>query len=387
MTIFSQTSEPEFISQYWQQHPLLFRQCISGLRSLVNGDKLIGLACEHHVESRIISGSKIGGEWHSQQGPFHDKDFAHLRKNNWTLLIQNIDYWDAGIRDLLKHFDFLPSWRLNDIMASFAPVGGGVGPHFDYYDVFLIQASGSREWKLGNRCNENTALQSNQDLKLLAEFECQQSHILESADMLYIPAGIAHWGTAVSDECITLSVGFRAPSEKEIIQHALENLIFDLSDSEQFTEHRRYRDSTPSIDPESDKINRHALANLPIKKFDSEVLTNSIERAFGELVTRPSGLVQDELENKHMIRATPDEPCIGNLAAWNHELELVHYPGCRYAYSDSYLFVNGIAFECNENFAKMICDGLLKPPFTSQQLDLLRTLLVQNLLEMQETDA
>ena len=386
MPIFSTTSESEFISQYWQRHPLVFRQCFGDLAALINGNDLAGLACKHEVESRIISGFEIDGQWRCRQGPFQEKVFEQLPTNNWALLIQNIDYWDVGVRKLLSSFSFLPSWRLDDIMASYAPMGGGVGPHFDYYDVFLIQVSGSRKWKLGPSCDDTTALQDNQDVKLLAEFECQQSHLLKPGDMLYIPAGHSHWGTALTDDCITLSVGFRAPSDKEIIQRALENMMLDMNNPKRYPEHHRYRDSSLSMDAQTSKINKHVLANLPVNKIDSNQLTNSIERAFGELVTKPSDLVQDELENANANQTKQNHPDSDDLAGISNEIKLNRPAGFRFAYSDSYLFVNGVAFESDESFARTVCDGVLKPPFTSQQQALIIDLLEQNFLRLEGID-
>ncbi|MBK8289148.1 MAG: hypothetical protein IPK95_11375 [Cellvibrionales bacterium] len=147
-------------------------------------------------------------DWQCEQGPFKAKRFKTLPPSHWTLLVQSVDQWIPEIQALLAQFDFLPRWRLDDIMISYATDGGGVGPHFDYYDVFLLQASGKRRWQVGQRCDENSALRDNDKIKLLKDFHTEADYTLATGDMLYLPAGVAHWGTAVGDDCITISIGF-----------------------------------------------------------------------------------------------------------------------------------------------------------------------------------
>src|SRR5690606_11456768 len=196
-----------FLSEYWQKKPLLMRQVASGLAH-PDANTLAGLALEDEVESRLISGHDLG-PWNLQNGPFQERDFDLMPKENWTLLVQSVDCFLTEVSLLLDYFDFLPAWRLEDIMISYAAKGGSVGPHFDQYDVFLVQASGSRRWQIGQRCDGSTLLLPHDDLKLLADFQVQEELVLEAGDVLYLPPDLAHWGIAESDDCITWSVGLR----------------------------------------------------------------------------------------------------------------------------------------------------------------------------------
>lgn len=209
----------DFLRDYWQQRPLLMRQAAQDV-DLVDGDMLAGLALEESVESRLITGGDAG-DWQARSGPFTEADFAALPASNWTLLLQSVDHYLTETSLLLDSFNFLPAWRIEDIMISYAAKGGGVGPHFDHYDVFLIQTAGTRRWRLGPRCDANSPLQDNDSLKLLAAMPVTEEFVLEPGDVLYLPPGIAHWGSATSDDCITWSVGFRAPELHQLLDWLL----------------------------------------------------------------------------------------------------------------------------------------------------------------------
>lgn len=209
----------DFLRDYWQQRPLLMRQAAHNV-DLVDGDILAGLALEESVESRLITGGDSGG-WQARPGPLTEADFSGLPSSDWTLLVQSIDHYLTETSLLLDSFDFLPAWRIEDIMISYAAKGGGVGPHFDHYDVFLIQTSGTRRWRLGPHCDDTSALQDNDSLKLLADMPVTEEFELEAGDVLYLPPGVAHWGTATSDDCITWSVGFRAPELHQLLDWLL----------------------------------------------------------------------------------------------------------------------------------------------------------------------
>src|SRR5690606_2454253 len=181
-------------------------------------------------ESRLVLRQGQKNQWQVEPGPFTVKRLKQLPPSGWTILVQAVDQWIPEVAALLKQFEFLPRWRLDDIMISLASDGGGVGPHFDYYDVFLLQASGQRRWQIGQLCDEHSPLRAQADLRLLKSFVSREEFVLETGDMLYIPAGIAHWGTAIGDDCITISIGFRAASQRELIQVALEKLANDASE-------------------------------------------------------------------------------------------------------------------------------------------------------------
>ncbi|MFA5548887.1 MAG: cupin domain-containing protein [Porticoccaceae bacterium] len=205
-----------FLRDYWQQRPLLMRGALPGFRSPLDGDELAGLALEDEVESRIVIRDGDSGPWELHQGPFSEADFARLPPTPWTLLVQGVDLWVPEVRAVLEHFPFLPRWRIDDIMVSYATDGGGVGPHFDYYDVFLIQGQGRRAWSIGEACDETSPRLAGTPLKILADFAPTESWVLEPGDILYLPPRIAHFGVA-DGECMTFSLGFRAPTAGEML--------------------------------------------------------------------------------------------------------------------------------------------------------------------------
>lgn len=191
----------EFLRDYWQRNPLLIRQAIPDFETPLSPDELAGLALEEEVESRIIAPGEQG-PWQLRQGPFKEEDFSTLPEREWTLLVQAVDQFVPEVAELVEPFKFLPSWRIDDVMISYAAPGGGVGPHYDNYDVFLLQGYGRRRWKIGQRCTSESPLQDNPDIKILAEFEQTDEWVLEPGDMLYLPPQLAHDGIA-EDECMT----------------------------------------------------------------------------------------------------------------------------------------------------------------------------------------
>ena len=218
--ILGDISAEHFLADYWQKKPLLVRGAITDFKSPIAGDELAGLALESEVESRLI----VGSDWHMTEGPLTEAQFAGLPAKDWTLLVQAVDLWIPQVGALLDRFRFLPPWRIDDIMVSYAADGGGVGPHFDYYDVFLLQGSGRRKWRIGQTCDHNSALVDHPCLKILAEFDVTDEWILDPGDMLYIPPRVAHWGTAVG-ACTTFSIGFRAPSATEMLDDLATELL------------------------------------------------------------------------------------------------------------------------------------------------------------------
>lgn len=204
-------SAKQFLKQYWQKNPLLIRQAIPGFKGLLDGNELAGLACEEEVQSRLVS--DVRKQWQVENGPFDEARFASLGKKHWTLLVQGVNHHLPEAAGLLQRFNFIPHARLDDLMVSFAPDGGGVGPHFDSYDVFLLQGHGKRLWRISQQ--KDLTLVDNAPLKILQNFDTEQEYLLEPGDMLYLPPHVAHWGIAVGD-CMTYSIGFRAPSAQEL---------------------------------------------------------------------------------------------------------------------------------------------------------------------------
>jgi len=214
-----------FLRDYWQQKPLLLR-AKAGFDNPLSPQELAGLALEDTVESRIVE--EKAGNWQLSNGPFTQQDFD--RALPWTLLVQGVDRYIEAVETLKQSIDFLPNWRFDDIMVSYAVDGGSVGPHFDYYDVFLLQGLGQRRWHVGQMCDHNTALRGGTELRILSSFEHSAEYILNAGDVLYLPPGLAHWGIA-SGDCMTYSLGFRAPRINTLLSrwtdHVLEQLQAD----------------------------------------------------------------------------------------------------------------------------------------------------------------
>ena len=269
----------EFLRDYWQKKPLLVRHAIPDFESPISPDELAGLALEEEVESRLVIEH---GErpWELQRGPFNEDTFQDLPERDWTLLIQAVDQFVPEVAELLEDFKFLPKWRIDDLMISFAAPGGGVGPHFDNYDVFLLQAHGHRRWQVGQMCDSDSPLLPHADLKILAEFEPTEEWVLEPGDMLYLPPCLAHNGIA-EDDCMTYSVGFRAPSAAEVLTHFTDFLGQFLPDEERYSD----ADIQPSEDP--NQIQRDALERL--KALLNEHMSDErlLMTWFGQFMTEP----------------------------------------------------------------------------------------------------
>lgn len=318
----------EFLRDYWQKKPLLIRQAIPDFESPIDADELAGLALEEEVESRIVIEH---GErpWELRRGPFAEDAFSTLPAREWTLLVQAVDQFVPEVAELLEQFRFLPSWRIDDVMISFAAPGGSVGPHFDNYDVFLLQGQGKRNWKIGQMCNTESPLLQHADLRILAEFEESAEWVLEPGDMLYLPPRLAHYGIA-EDDCMTYSVGFRAPSAAEVLTHFTDFLSQYLSDEERYTD----ADAQPVSDPhqiQADALDR--LKSLLAEHMSDERM---LLTWFGQFMTEPRYpelVAGEELEEHDFIGSLED----GAI--------LVRNPSARLAWSevddDLLLFASG----------------------------------------------
>lgn len=201
----------KFLRDYWQKKPLLIRQAFPGFCGWLTPDELAGLACEEDAQSRLVLKSR--GKWKLEIGPFDEERFSRLPKKGWSLLVQGVNDFLPEGAELLQQFNFIPTARLDDLMVSFAPDGGGVGPHFDSYDVFLLQGQGQRLWRVSQQ--DDMELVDGAPLRILKNFRSEQEWLLDPGDMLYLPPRCAHWGIAVGP-CMTWSVGFRALSAQEL---------------------------------------------------------------------------------------------------------------------------------------------------------------------------
>ena len=308
-SILGDLTADQFLAEYWQKKPLLIRNAIPNFEPPISGDDLAGLSLEAEVESRLV----IGDDWALEHGPFEESRFASLPEQNWSLLVQGVDLWVPEVADLLSSFDFLPSWRVDDIMVSYAEDGGNVGPHFDYYDVFLIQGEGQRHWQIGQLCSEADLHTDSTALKILKNLEVSDEWTLNPGDMLYLPPKIAHHGVAIG-QCTTFSVGFRAPAATEMLDDLATELLS--------------RDITPNHlqDP---PLNA-AMANEPISgayiQQVKELLQQTLDDEqmlgewFAQFMTEPKYPSLVGMTEELRSASLENRPVEGSETSYNHYL-------------------------------------------------------------------
>ncbi|MFT5481695.1 MAG: 50S ribosomal protein L16 3-hydroxylase [Halieaceae bacterium] len=344
----------DFLANYWQRRPLLIKQAIAGFEDPLSPDELAGLALEPDVESRLITANN-NGRLQVRHGPLEEVDFQDLN-GEWTLLVQACDQVCPEARELLRYFQFLPDWRIDDVMASYAPIGGGVGPHFDKYDVFLLQGAGSRRWRLGQRCDATTALSENSELKILRDFKSSEEHVLEPGDILYVPPGLAHWGESVS-AATTWSIGFRSPAENEILSHFCDHLI------ERHNSDAQLRD--PIVAPRLQAAQIQSEDLVAVQQVIQRLVKNPEDLAlwYGELVT----------EKKYpTMEAAPDiDPDFDVIQLLKTNPNLVRAPDARLAFIETsdglLLFYNGQSTKCSMELKPLvdyICKNIELDPST-----------------------
>lgn len=275
-----------FMKRHWQKKPLLVRQAIVNFSPLLDRAELFELASCEDVQSRMVIQDSAGPQgWHLKHGPFGRRALPPLKRPGWTLLLQGIDLHHDAVHDLMNRFRFVPDGRLDDLMISYATDGGGVGPHFDSYDVFLLQAQGRRRWRIGRQ--KDLALQPDVPLKILANFVPEQEFILEPGDMLYLPPRYAHDGVAVG-ECMTYSIGFRSPNRGELARELLQRLAEDAEDAVGVS---LYRDPQQAAVAHPGEIPEQLMA------FARDALQAALQdpdalgRALGEYLTEPKANV------------------------------------------------------------------------------------------------
>ena len=337
-----------FLREHWQQQPLLIRNPWDKWRNPLSSDELAGLACEDGVESRLIS--QTGEAIEAEQGPFPETRLRALGKAAWTLLVQAVDHHIPEVAALIEPFRFVPNWRIDDVMVSTASDGGGVGPHFDHYDVFLVQGLGQRLWQVGAVCDEDTQLLPHDELRLLANFQPREEWLLDPGDILYIPPRVAHNGVAVGEPCMTYSIGFRAPSRAELIAGWCDDLVTQLSDDDRYGDPGLPRQDNPG------EITGQALAALHALVTDRLGDREAFARWFGGYSTT---------RKYPEVDWAPDEPISaaelrGHLA---RGVPLLRNPASRISFIRGQaracaLYVDGERFACtgpSAAFAELIC--------------------------------
>jgi len=337
-----------FLREYWQKKPLLIRSAWKSWSNPLEPDELAGLACESEVESRLIMQSQAS--WELEQGPLDPSRFGKLGTRPWTLLVQAVDHHVPAVAALLEQFRFIPNWRVDDVMVSYAVDQGGVGPHFDQYDVFLVQGLGRRRWQIGGFCDETTELLPHDDLRLLARFDPVEDWILEPGDILYVPPRLAHNGTAVGSDCMTYSIGFRAPSREELIVNWSECVLEGLDADDRYTDPALPAQDNPG------EVSAAAIAQLHALATERLLDRDAFARWFGRYSTTPK---YPEIDWR------PEQPIVLEdlRIILGRGVQLLRNPASGFSFikldaSSLLLFANGQCFPCEgatASFAERLC--------------------------------
>ena len=279
-TLLGGRSPETFLNDYWQKEPLLVRGALPDFSSPLAPEELAGLACEEEVTSRLIL--EEGGDypWEMRFGPFAEETFLDLPATRWTLLVQEVDRLVPAVARLLDRFTFIPNWRLDDVQVSYAPEAGTVGAHVDSYDVFLIQALGRRRWQIGHTPAQEDNFIPDLDVRILQDFEPDEEWVLEPGDLLYLPPRIPHYGVALED-CMTYSVGFRAPREDELAV-GLMRFFAERADTGAFY-------ANPDLTPPEHPGAIRPAARKRVRAMLRGLLEDdaTLDHWFGQYITRP----------------------------------------------------------------------------------------------------
>ncbi|MDM0113386.1 cupin domain-containing protein [Variovorax sp. J22R133] len=336
LTLLGGLSADQFMRRYWQKKPLLIRGAIPDMVPPIAKPALFELASQEGVESRLIQHGAKG--WTLRHGPFARRALPAATQPAWTLLVQGVDLHHEGAHALLKQFRFVPDARLDDLMISYASDQGGVGPHFDSYDVFLLQATGCRRWSIGRQ--RDMALQQGVPLKILERFEPEQTFDLEPGDMLYLPPRYAHDGVAVGGDCMTYSIGLRSPARNHLGADLLARIAEAHADE---LEHAVISARTHYRDPGQAAVATPAAMPAALQAFAQEAVEaalrepHAVERALGESMTEPKSNVWFESSD------VPDE--------W---LKVTLDRRTRMLYDERHIYINGESFRASGRDAKLM---------------------------------
>ena len=325
-----------FLKDYWQKKPLLIRNGFSNKIDFISPDELAGLACEEEIESRIITGDHKSKNWTLTHGPFEEDYFSGLPESAWTLLVQDVDKHLPEAAAFLRHFDFIPKWRIDDLMISTAEDQGSDGPQTDSYDVFLVQLQGERLWKLSDQQVTDDDLLEDCEVRVLKEFETSHEWLMKPGDVLYLPPGIPHWGIA-QGECMTGSVGFISPTQHNLL-HSWTDYIVDNSG-----EDHHYRDPALTTAENPYNISSSTIDHVShMLKVLSNCDRSEVTRWFGELVSESKPHLEIQ-PNPNPIKRISEIPVTSQNDTW------IRHPYLRifYAHPDNesiMLFANGESF-------------------------------------------
>jgi 50S ribosomal protein L16 3-hydroxylase len=342
--LFGRISAADFLKRYWQKKPLLVRGAFSEFPALLDPDELAGLSCEPEVVSRIIIEKGGKNPWQLLRGPFSRRTFSRLPKSHWTLLVNGVDRLVPSVHRLLDEFRFVPHWRIDDVMISYASKGGGVGAHVDNYDVFLIQALGKREWQIETEAVYDDDFIPGRAVRQLKKFKPDRKWILEPGDMLYLPPRFPHNGISRSSGCMTYSIGFRAPSKGELFDAMAAEVLSRLDEQEYYTDPDR------RLQP-SGEISAADLRRVKQMLRQSLLSDTELARWFGRFTTEPK---DEEGE------IPPDETLtlVSLMNRLSEETLFVRNEGVRMAYTivgkKVFLFVNGSEYALPSASARLL---------------------------------
>jgi len=329
-SVLGQFSPDVFMRQHWQKKPLLIRQAVAGMKPLLSRQALLALAAQPDVESRLVTGDTSSNTWTFRHGPFKPRSLPPLSRPHWTLLVQGVDLHHAPVAALRDCFRFVPDARLDDVMISYATDGGGVGPHFDSYDVFLLQAHGKRRWRISPQ--KDLRLREDLPLKILQAFKPTETFVLEAGDMLYLPPHYAHEGVAIG-ECMTYSIGFKAESPENLARE----LLVRLADLEPTTTSARYKD------PRQAATQQPAMIPVALQKFAQTAVQQALKRqsdvrcALGEFLSEPKSSVWFETQ------------------ALPHQLGALRLDDkTKMLYDRDFVFINGESWRCRASDARVL---------------------------------
>jgi len=334
----------QFLDNYWQRKPLLIRQAFPGFTPNLDADDIAGLACEELAESRLVTGSFPEHDWQLGYGPFSEEDFSKFPDTNWTLLVQDVEKHYPPLQELMRNFSFLPRWRIDDLMVSVAGPGGSVGPHVDQYDVFLLQAQGSRRWQIAESFDGE--LFPDCELNVLQRFQAEQDWVLKPGDLLYLPPGVAHHGVAL-DQGMTWSIGMRAPSAADFFQTFGEWLADKQDEGE------RYRDPGLEVAARTGEIDTLAISRFR-DFFQSQNYGKEDFSAF-----LGTFLSQYRLAHEPAPPAEAIDPAgLTDSLARGEKLQYHPWTRLLWTQSDSgaRLFAAGTEYGCTVDCAQSICD-------------------------------
>jgi 50S ribosomal protein L16 3-hydroxylase len=324
-TLLGGLSPTRFLRDVWHKRPLLIRNAVPGFGGLLTPGEMQQLASREDVESRLIQGS--GTHWQLDHGPFSKSDFRRLPKTEWTLLVQSLNHILPEADALLARFNFIPHARLDDLMVSYAVPGGSVGPHFDSYDVFLLQGQGHRRWQISTQTD--LTILDDEPLKILHRFKAEDEWVLGPGDMLYLPPHVAHYGVA-EDACMTYSIGFRAPATEELAHGFLMHLQDTLSLE------GRYADPDLRLQTHPGEISRAMLGQIEAMIAKIKWTKRDIAEFAGRYLSEPK---------PNVFFNAPDEPL--SHAAFNRQASKTGValdPKSRLLFAGGRFFINGEAF-------------------------------------------